>query len=122
MTRGHRDHPLAVVGHHVQAEHEARAPRDLADRLVEGVAVDLRETHSGVFEEAHAVRRRDDRLAAAADCDGLSTAGPPGVLMRLDAARRHDEVGILHEHLRVAPDTLLWDRTKNGPLIPFTAR
>src|SRR5439155_11339852 len=58
----------------------------------------------------------DDGLATAADRDGLSTAGPAGVLMRLNDARRHDEVGILHELLREARDAVRRDGTKIGPL------
>jgi len=71
--RRDRDHALAIVGHDVEAKAEARAPRDLANRFVEWIPLDLGETDSGILEEAHAVRRCDHGLAGAPDGDGLPT-------------------------------------------------
>src|SRR4029079_18163782 len=87
------------VGHDVDAEPQARAPRDLADGLVERVAVDAAEAYGGILEEAHPVGRGDDTLAAAADGDGLPSARVARVLVRLDDARRDDQVRILGDLL-----------------------
>ena len=110
-----RDDALAIVRDDVQAETQTGATRDLADRLVEGIALDLREPHPGILEEAHSVRRRDHRLAGAADRDCLPTAGVARVLMRLDDTRRHDQVSVFHKLLREARDAVRRDRPEVGP-------
>ena len=110
-----RDDALAIVRDDVQAETQTGATRDLADRLVEGIALDLREPHPGILEEAHSVRRRNHRLAGAADRDRLPTAGVARVLMRLDDTRRHDQVSVFHKLLREARDAVRRDRPEVGP-------
>src|SRR5438552_18874578 len=99
IPRGRRDYALAIVGYDVEAEPKAGAARDLAHRLVERVAFDLREAHTGVFEETHAVRRRDRRLAGAADRHGLAAPGISSVPVWLDDPGRDDELGLLDELL-----------------------
>ena len=111
-----RDDALAVIRHDVQAEAQARAARDLADRLVERIAVELREPDAGVLEEPHTVRRGDHGLAAASDRDGLPPAGVAGVLVRLDDARGDDEVGVLDDLLGQARDPIGRDRPEVSPV------
>src|SRR4029079_15916850 len=101
-ARRDRDDAFAIIRHDVQAEAEARAASDLADRLVKWIALTLREAYARIFEKAHAVLGRDRGLAGAADRDRLAPARIAGVLVRLHDPGRDHEVRILHELLREA--------------------
>src|SRR5207244_13191964 len=115
IPRGHRDDAFAIVGHDIQAEPKAGTARDLAHRLVERVAFDLREAYAGILEEAHSVRRRDHRLAGTPDRYGLAAPGISRVLVWLDNPSRDDEVRLLDELLRGARHVVGRNRPKVGP-------
>ena len=82
---------------------------------MEGIALDLREPHPGILEEAHSVRRRDHRLAGTPDRYGLAAPGISRVLVWLDNPSRDDEVRLLDELLRGARHVVGRNRPKVGP-------